>query len=100
MLYRQHGGNDTGAKRYGFAQVLHHMKRGVAPMSASLLKTQRQAAALLERHADAFCPAQRLLLETYAGLAGNNFFMRRWLVCRLGMFMNGFLRNLGMMVAL
>lgn len=100
MLYRQHGGNDTGAKRYGIAQVLHHMKRGVAPMSASLLKTQRQAGALLERHAAALAPAQRLLLETYAGLAHNNFFMRRWLVCRLGTFMNGLLRNLGMMVAL
>lgn len=100
ILYRQHGGNDTGAKRYGIAQVLHHMKRGVAPMSASLLKTQRQAGALLERYAAVLDPAQRLLLETYAGLSENNFFMRRWRVCRLGMFMNGFLRNLGMMVAL
>lgn len=100
MLYRQHGGNDVGAKRYGLAQVLYHMKRGVAPMSASLLKTQRQAGALLERHAASLDPAQRMLLETYAGLSGKGFFMRRWLVCRLGLFMNGLLRNLGMMVAL
>jgi hypothetical protein len=100
MLYRQHGGNDIGAKRYPIAQVPLHLKGGVAPMRASLLRTQRQAAALLARHAAALNPSQRLLLEKYAGLSENNFFMRRWLVFRLGMFMNGVLRNLGMVVAL
>ncbi len=100
MLYRQHGGNDIGAKRYGMAQVLYHMKTGVAPMNASLRRTQRQAGALLECHAASFDPAQRELLETYAGLSGKGYFMRRWLVCRSGVFMNGVLRNLGMMVAL
>lgn len=100
MLYRQHGGNDTGAKRYGVAQLPHHIKGGIAPMRASLLRTQRQAGALLARYAAAFDPQQRLLLEKYTDLSENNFFMRRWLVCRLGMFMNGLLRNLGMMVAL
>lgn len=100
MLYRQHGGNSLGAKRYGVAQVPNHIKSGVAPMRASLIKTQRQAGALLARHAALLDPSQRLLLEKYAGLAEYNFFMRRWLVCRQGMFMNGLLRNLGMMVAL
>lgn len=100
MLYRQHGGNDTGAKRYGMAQVPHHIRGGVAPMRASLLRTQRQAGALLACHTVALDPSQRLLLEKYADLSKNNFFMRRWLVFRLGMFMNGLLRNLGMMVAL
>lgn len=100
MLYRQHGGNDTGAKRYPLAQVPLHLKGGVAPMRASLLRTQRQAAALLARHAVELTPSQRLLLEKYADLSENNFFMRRWLVFRQGMFMNGLLRNLGMMVAL
>ena len=100
MLYRQHGGNDTGAKRYGLAQVPLHLKVGVAPMRASLLRTQRQAGALLACHGAALTPSQRLLLEKYATLSENSFFMRRWLVFKLGMFMNGLLRNLGMMVAL
>jgi len=100
MLYRQHGANDTGAKRYGIAQVPLHMKGGVAPMRASLQRTQRQAGALLDCHAARLSSSQRELLAKYAGLSEYNFFMRRWLVLRLGMYMNGVLRNLGMMVAL
>lgn len=99
MLYRQHGGNDTGAKRYGLAHVLHQMRGGMRK-GDSLLKTQRQSDALLERYAATLDPAQYFLVEKFAGLAQENYFMKRWLVCRLGVFKHGLLRNLGMLVRL
>lgn len=100
MLYRQHGRNDTGAKRYGIGHALRQIKGGMAQMRASLLKTQLQAGALLGRYGASLDPAKRALLKKYAELGGENFIVKRWLVFRLGALKHGMLRNLGMMVAL
>jgi len=100
MLYRQHGANDTGAKNYGLPYVLQKMLAGLAGLKASLLKTQYQACAFLERYASSLVPEQRLLVKTYCHVSGRGFWTRRWQMLRFGFFKHGFFRNIGMLLSL
>ncbi|PWB53163.1 MAG: glycosyltransferase family 2 protein [Nitrosomonadales bacterium] len=100
MLYRQHGANDTGAKNYGWEHMFQKALGGLAGMKASLLKTQSQACAFLERYASRLEPEQRLLVNAYCHLSVQNFWARRWQMLRFGFFKHGFFRNIGMLLAL
>jgi hypothetical protein len=100
MLYRQHGANDTGAKNYRLAYVLRKALAGLAELKASLLKTQCQACAFMERYVSRLVPGQRLLVEAYCHLSGQGFWTRRWRMLRSGFFKQGFFRNIGMFLSL
>jgi len=100
MLYRQHGANDTGAKNYSIAYMVRKALSGLGEMKASLLKTQRQACAFLDRYASRLEPEQHLLLEAYCHLSRKGFWARRWQMLRFGFFKHGFFRNIGMLLSL
>lgn len=100
IVYRQHGTNDTGAKRYSCRYIAEKVMRGRKEMQVSLAKTRQQACVMRERFAAELDPEQLFLLTRYGGLGRENFFMRRIWVLRLRTFKNGFFRNLGMMAAL
>lgn len=99
MLYRQHGANDTGAKNYNLAYVLRKMREG-ASAKASLLITQCQACAFLERYESSLVPAQRLLGKAYCHLSSRGFWTRRWQILQFGFFKQGFFRNISMFLSL
>jgi glycosyltransferase involved in cell wall biosynthesis len=100
IVYRQHGTNDTGAKRYDYRYIAHKVTRGRKEMHASLAKTWQQACVMRDRFAAELDPEQLFLLNRYCGIGEENFFMRRFWVLRLGTYKNGFFRNMGMMAAL
>jgi glycosyltransferase involved in cell wall biosynthesis len=100
IVYRQHGTNDTGAKRHDYRYIAQKAMRGRKEMHASLTKTWQQACVMRERFAAELDPEQLFLLNRYCSLGKENFFMRRYWVLRLRTYKNGFFRNLGMMAAL
>lgn len=95
MLYRQHGSNDTGAKRYGFVpyirRVLNTKER--QKISENVKKRFKQARHLLERHSNLLTRDQKLLLEAYIRLESASFFHKRYLTARHRFYKQGFLRN-------
>lgn len=100
MLYRQHGANDTGAKRYGLAYMARKMLAGLGEMKASLLETQSQACLFLECYASRLAPEQHLLVKAYCQFPARGFWARRWQMLRFGYFKHGLFRNIGMFLSL
>lgn len=97
ILYRQHGQNDTGARRFNLEYVLGKA-RDVERIRKVNRASQRQARAFLERFEQQLAPRQRQLVATYAGLSQYNFWLRRYYVLRNGYFKTGLARNLGLLL--
>lgn len=100
MLYRQHGANDTGAKNYNIVYIVKKAFAGLSEMKPSLLKTQCQACAFLERYASRLVPDQYSMVKAYCHLSGQGYWMRRWHMLRFGFFKHGFFRNISMFLSL
>ncbi|MDP2962554.1 MAG: glycosyltransferase family 2 protein [Sulfurimicrobium sp.] len=100
MLYRQHGANDIGAKKYGIAYMSRKMLAGLGAMKASLLETQSQACLFLECYASRLAPEQRSLVKAYCHFHERGFWTRRWQMLRFGYFKHGLFRNIGMFLSL
>lgn len=95
-LYRQHGGNDTGARRWSVSYVFDRVRR--LSKDDSLVRTQRQAAALAERmrgHLDESCWR---VIEAYGRLGQESWMARRVFVVQHGLWKIGFVRNIGMLI--
>jgi glycosyltransferase involved in cell wall biosynthesis len=95
MLYRQHGGNDTGAKKYG---VISYFKRALdkkqkKKISENIQKRFNQAKALLEKHKANLKPNQIATLEAFIKMQNASFFQKRYLMAKYGLYKHGFLRN-------
>lgn len=101
MLYRQHGRNDTGARRWG--------RKLVAAKAMSLLRdtslreavyrTCRQAEAFSRRFGSQLSPERRQIVEDYASLPSRGYLARRALILRHGCYKIGTMRTLGMLAA-
>lgn len=88
VLYRQHGRNDTGARRR--ARGARLLRTALSPLR-STLELRRgiraaagQAAAFLERFGDALPEADRATVERFASLPGCGPLRRRWRILQLG----------------
>jgi glycosyltransferase involved in cell wall biosynthesis len=100
VLYRQHGANQVGAKRWGLAYILRRLAapyRGEDPRQP-LLAGQRQAAVLLERFGPQLTEDHRRVIAAYASLRDphRGFLERRLLLLRHGIVKTGWVRNLGL----
>ena len=86
MLYRQHTANTVGVRRPGLAAMLGGVGRFFtdAGFRGHLLRTQRQARALLDRFGASLPEADRAALTAYASLADRGCLRRRWLLLRHG----------------
>jgi glycosyltransferase involved in cell wall biosynthesis len=93
MLYRQHGGNDTGAKQYGWQYWLNRLIK-----KPSLDKYILQARAFLEHYGDQLTPEHIEILEAVSRLNQMNWLGRRRTLIKYKIFKNGFVRNIGLMV--
>jgi glycosyltransferase involved in cell wall biosynthesis len=96
MLYRQHGANTVGARRFGLRYVLG--KAFVfADLRNALAASQKQASILLSRYEHRLSDDQRQILRAYSELGRQGFFKRRWLILRHGFLKTGWVRNVGLL---
>lgn len=93
ILYRQHGGNDTGAKQYGWQYWLDRFMK-----KPSLDKYIMQARAFLEHYRDQLSPEHVEMLEAVSRLNQMNRFGRRCTLIKYKIFKNGLIRNIGLIV--
>ena len=96
VRYRQHGANDTGAKRWGPELWARHARGVVAPAAyrERLRAYQHQAAALARHEAAAVPDPVRAVLRDFAALPDRPYWSRVAFLRRHGMLKTGVLRNL------
>lgn len=87
ILYRQHGGNDTGAKKYSLMAFLKQVKRKEAD-------TYSQARLFLEFFENKLNPDQKAAVQAYLSKEKSSFISRVYLIYRYGFYKHGLLRNL------
>jgi glycosyltransferase involved in cell wall biosynthesis len=93
MLYRQHGGNQVGARRYGLATLARVAPTRIANVRRNLHASLDQAACFVARFGTMLDPAQRAMLDAYAGLPKLGWLRRRWMAVRLGYTKGGLVRS-------
>ncbi|HEY2446872.1 MAG TPA: glycosyltransferase family 2 protein [Rhizomicrobium sp.] len=100
--YRQHGGNVTGAKRWGASYMMRRAGRlyGEHGARENIDLNIRQARALLSRFDGRLDRAQRQLIENFATIRAQGALMRRWKLVRYGLWKTGFARNFGLVLAI
>jgi hypothetical protein len=96
VIYRQHESNTVGAKEWGWRFIGSRLSRPTE-IRRSLLKTQVQAAAFLERYSDRLSAEQYRLVRDYAEIGNRSFWGKRRTILRGGYFKNGMVRNVGLL---
>lgn len=93
-LYRQHGGNDTGARKWRFDSAL---AKFTSPDADRLVmgRLYRQAAAFLDRYRDRLTSSQAELLEAFATMEQTSAVERRRRILKYRFFYTGLIRNIG-----
>jgi glycosyltransferase involved in cell wall biosynthesis len=102
VLYRQHGGNDTGAKAWGPAFVLRQARSLCQRDSATasgLRATHVQARAFLDHFDDRLSSETAALVKAYARLPSQAPIGRRASLLRHGFLKTGALRNVGLFLS-
>jgi glycosyltransferase involved in cell wall biosynthesis len=91
VLYRQHGGNDTGASRWKFSTGVKNFflyrdrrRAAVAEQRRMYVALERQATAFATRYDERLDPAERAMLAAFCTLGGKGFFGRRHLMLKHG----------------
>lgn len=101
VLYRQHGKNWAGAKPWNFLEVVRLAAtsfRSTCIGKKEILNiTQRQAAAFLRRYENRLRASDVKMVRAYANLSQQNLLARRLTILRYRFFMDGILKNLGLM---
>lgn len=102
VLYRQHGRNDTGAKKWGPRFVLSRLSK-TKDIERSLQKTQTQAGALVQHFATKSTridPSIIAVLNRFSNLSTMRALERRMFVLQHGLLKQGVIRNIGMLIKL
>ncbi|RBM02292.1 glycosyltransferase family 2 protein [Acidithiobacillus ferridurans] len=97
ILYRQHGRNDTGAKRWDLYNLFKYMFLG-RKLHQKIIDTENQALVFLRSYHDDLTRQQVVTLEMFGTLDKKNFFVRRLIALRLGLRKHKFLRSVGLYV--
>jgi glycosyltransferase involved in cell wall biosynthesis len=95
ILYRQHGGNDTGAKRWNLYNAVKYVFPG-NKLHQNILDTEIQALAFLNQYCHVLSKPQMAILKQFALLNENNFLVRRITSFRLGLRKHKLLRTIGL----
>lgn len=96
MLYRQHGKNDTGAKRYGFFSYFKRFTNPNERKKIQLNKQKRflQAKILLKLYENLLDTKQKELLNAFIRMENAPFFEKRALMIKHRLYKQGLLRNI------
>jgi len=99
ILYRQHGNNSVGAKRWGMKRVVRQAQNS-GVVRESMLRTMRQAQALLDRYRKQMTPEQIDMVEAYAGLPFMSKAERVRAMLKYRFFKHGTIRTTGFLAIL
>lgn len=99
VRYRQHGGNDTGAKHWGPAYILGHATEFFRRQAfrEKVLAYQRQAAALVRHEGLAIPGNTRAALQEFALLHTRSYPGRVGVLLRHRMLKTGLMRNFALL---
>lgn len=93
LLYRQHGGNQVGAQRYGLATLLRIGPTRIRNVRRNLHRAIEQAAVFIDRFGARLDVRQRRLLQGYADLPKRSWLVRRLTAATLGYGKTGRMRT-------
>lgn len=99
VLYRQHGTNSIGAKRWGLKRIVEQTLRA-EEVRSSILQTIQQAKLFLDRFSDKMTSTQIAMVEAYASLPLMSKTARLTTVFKYGFFKHGIIRNIGFLLNL
>ncbi len=100
VLYRQHGGNEVGAKRWGPGLIWRRLQRWNTEVEAATRRTQRQAAAFTRRFGTQLTEEQREALGFFTEAEHHHYLSNACGVLRHRLFKAGGLRTLGLIASL
>jgi glycosyltransferase involved in cell wall biosynthesis len=95
-LYRQHGSNIVGAKRWSLAFVLTKTLGNNGQVHEGILSTQKQALVFLDVYRTELPEVTKRIIECYAFMDEHQHFTKVYLLLKHRMFKAGLIRNLGM----
>lgn len=100
--YRQHAGNVTGAKRWGARYIVDRASRLYTAGGAreTIGSNIAQARIFLSRFQGRLSMEQKLMVANFAAIRERGALSRRWMLVRNAFWKRGFLRNLGLLLAL
>jgi glycosyltransferase involved in cell wall biosynthesis len=104
VLYRQHGSNDSGAVLWDFLREARlfldksHREQATARRNMVVTALQRQGGEFLKRYGDQLGGGYREMLQVFATLSDQDFFMRRYLTMKFRFFYANPMMNVGMML--
>lgn len=99
ILYRQHGENSVGAKRWGLKRIFKQAQSS-QEVRTSMLRTMQQAQSLLDRFRDKMSPEQITMVEAYARLPFMSKTTRVGTMFKYRFFKHGMIRNVGFLANL
>lgn len=102
VLYRQHGGNDTGAKRFGFSEIVKKAVRffDKEELDRTLNGNKKQAAAFLKRFGTSLPEEEVRMLERFSELEKYGWWTRRKYLWNHRLLKQGWIRNMGLLARL
>lgn len=94
ILYRQHGNNDTGAKKYNSYYILKklsYLKGSLDPVRQTIV----QSGAFLDRYGEELAKSARRDLKEFSMILTKPKLLRPFLLARMGLRKSGLFRTLG-----
>lgn len=97
MLYRQHGANDTGAKKFSYMQIVK--KAFLIFQKKDILnKNIEQAKAFLRQYEDNLGESDKRMLTDFCNIKEYSFWKKRYILFRHRLFKQGIIRNIGLLL--
>lgn len=97
VLYRQHGRNQVGAKKWNSSRIGAYAKNK-GYINGRLERKQLQARAFLERYKWQLDEHQAEIVSAFAYLSKQGYFKRRYNLLKYSLLDMGLLRNIGMLL--
>jgi glycosyltransferase involved in cell wall biosynthesis len=96
VLYRQHSCNQVGSRAWTGHYILSRLQQPQR-VREYYRKTWKQAQVFLERYRDQLTLANYSIVEAYSSIERSNYWRKRALLFRHGLFDDGVLRNIGLL---
>lgn len=97
ILYRQHGGNDTGARFFNLQDIVRSLSN-LQRTEEILIRIRRQAAAFADCYQHRLHQSDREMVATFARLSDYGFWVKRYYMLKYRFFYTGLIRNIGRFV--
>jgi len=101
IKYRQHGLNDTGAKKYNYLSIIkkaYNLLFGNDLNIRLLRKNIKQSKAFLEVYDVRLNDGVKSMLEDFSSIESKSFIEKRKIIVKYGLFKDGIVRNIGLLL--